>query len=134
VKRAVCEGLLNVQGGKAVENKCANITSLEMGESLAGQQAGARADGCDGSQEIKNVEGWDGTSIGWRSGSSVRADGPVVNVEKRAEELLSKEITVVGLVKVNTVGREDARQIGGCQVKEKTGLRRVQRGPTTKRD
>jgi hypothetical protein len=58
----------------------------------------------DGSQKIKDVESWDGTRGGWSRGSSVRADGPVVNVEERAKELLREEMTVIGLMKVNAVG------------------------------
>jgi hypothetical protein len=57
----------------------------------------------------------------------MRADGPVVDVEKRAKELLRKEMTMVGLMKVNTVGGEDACQISVCRVQEETWLRGVQR-------
>jgi hypothetical protein len=44
----------------------------------------------------------------------MRTDGPVVDVEERAEELLCKEMTMVSLMKVNTIGGEDACEISTC--------------------
>jgi hypothetical protein len=57
----------------------------------------------------------------------MRADGPVVDVEERAEELLCKEMTMVSLMEVNTIGGEDACEISTCGVQEETRLGRVQR-------
>ena len=55
----------------------------------------------------------------------MRADCPVINVDERAEELLGEEISMIGLVEINAVSREDACKLSSAQVKGKIGFGRV---------
>jgi hypothetical protein len=52
----------------------------------------------------------------------MRTDGPVIDVDEQAKELLSKEIAVVGLMEINTIGREDAGKVCSTRVKGQIGL------------
>jgi hypothetical protein len=66
------------------------------------------ADHGKGSKEVENVQCWDGCCLGLVRRASVWTDCPVIHIQQRVEELLSEEGSVIGLMKVDSVCRENA--------------------------
>lgn len=83
-----------------------------MCQPFTGKKARTSTKGSNCSEEIEDMQGGDGAYVKLRGWASVRANCPIVNINKRAEELLSEEIPVIGLVEIDSIGRQDAGEIG----------------------
>jgi hypothetical protein len=102
------------------------MTCLEVSKAVAWNEAWASANGCDCSEEIKDMQCWDEASIELCGRLSVMSDSPVVDVEEQAEKLLSKEIAVVGMMEIDSVGGEDAGKVHLARMKRQIWLGRIQ--------
>ncbi len=79
------------------------MTRLKVSKAIAWDEAWAGSYGLDRSKEIKYVQCRDGTYVKLCGRSGVGTDGPVVHINDQTEELLGKEIAMVGLMEINTV-------------------------------
>ena len=83
---------------------------LEMIKAVRWDEARARTSGDSGdcSEKVKEVKRWRRRGVGWSRGARVRTYCPVLNIDQGTKKLLCEESSMICLMEIDAVSREDA--------------------------